>query len=162
MGRGPTTWILAMLLLASCAQAGVPATESAGTTDALPVSRCYLRVTKGAPRVDGPDTIPGPIDSLYIRLDVLGELANGVYKWLPQEKDRMTGYFQGSIDDSLVTAVYTYAAEGKTRKQEVLFKREGKALRVATGEMEESEGVYLFKDKSQVAYGDPIPEVDCK
>ena len=44
----------------------------------------------------------------------------------------------------------------------MLFKVEDGQLRVATGEMETSEGVILFKDKSQVTYGEPIPKVDCK
>ena len=130
--------------------------------EAVMLTHCYLQVTKGAPRIQGRDTIPGSADSLYIRLDILGELVNGVYNWLPQEKDRMTGSFQGSIDDGVATAVYTYAAEGETGKQEVLFKVEDDQLRVATGEMEVSQGVTLFKDKSQVTYGEPIPEVDCK
>jgi hypothetical protein len=125
-------------------------------------SHCYLRVTKGAPTIEGGDTIPGAVDSLYIRLDILGELANGEYNWLPEEKDPMTGSFQGSIADSVVTAVYTYTAEGETGKQEVLFRVEDGQLRVATGDMEESEGVYLFKDRSQVTYGGPIPEVACQ
>ena len=122
----------------------------------------YLKVTKGAPRIEDGATVPGTVDSLYIRLDILGELANGVYNWMPGEKDRMTGSFQGSIDDDLVTAVYTYSAEGRTAKQEVLFKVEDGQLRIATGDMETSEGVTLFKDKSQVTYGEPIPEVDRK
>ncbi len=125
-------------------------------------THCYLRVTKGAPSVEDGLTIHGTVDSLYIRLDILGELANGVYNRLSEEKDHMTGSFQGSIDDDLVTAVFTYTSEGMTGKQELLFKVEDGQLRVATGAMATSEGVTLFKDKSQVTYGEPVQEVDCK
>jgi len=163
-----TRWlapITALLLITACGHSEKKSRYSLdANANGEPVmeSHCYLQVTRGAARVEGKDTIPGPVDSLYIKLEVLGELANGAYNWLPQEKDRMKGYFQGAIDDSLVTAVYTYTAEGKMQKREVMFKMEDKSLRVATGEMEESEGVYLYKDKSRVTYGGPIPEVNCK
>lgn len=156
----------AFTLLAACGQSEQPSSryniDANDQGEPVMETHCYLRVTKGAPSIQGDDTIPGTVDSLYIRLDILGELANGVYNWLPGEKDRMTGSFQGSIDDDLVTAVYTYTAEGRTAKQEVLFKVGDGQLRLATGAMETSEGVTLFKDRSQVNYGEPIPEVDCK
>ncbi len=167
MGRlSLTTAIAALTLLAACSQPEDPSSryniDANAKGDPEMESHCYLQVTKGEPRIEGGDTVPGTVDSLYIRLDILGELANGVYNWLPGEKDRMTGSFQGSIDDDLVTAVYSYSAEGRTAKQEVLFKVEDGQLRLATGAMETSEGVTLFKDKSQVTYGEPIPEVNCK
>ena len=155
-----------MAVLLACGQPDAPSSrynvDLSAKDEPEMESHCYLQVTKGEPRIEGSDTIPGTVDSLYIRLDILGELANGVYNWLPGEKDRMTGSFQGSIDDDLVTAVYTYSAEGRTAKQEVLFKVEDGQLSVAIGAMETSEGVTLFKDKSQVTYGEPIPEVNCK
>ncbi|MEO8732805.1 MAG: hypothetical protein ABI373_00605 [Flavobacteriales bacterium] len=155
----------ALLLITACGhseQKSRYSIDASAKGEPVMDSHCYLQVTRGTARIEGGDTLPGPVDSLYIKLDLLGELANGEYNWVPQEKDRMKGYFQGSFEDSLVTAVYTYTAEGKTQKMEVLFKIEDRSLRVATGEMEESEGVYLFKDKSQVSYGEPIPEVNCK
>lgn len=167
MGRPSlATVMVAIALLAGCGQPEEPSSryniDANAKGDPEMESHCYLQVTKGEPRIEGSDTIPGTVDSLYIRLDILGELANGVYNWLPGEKDRMTGSFQGSIDDDVVTAVYTYTAEGRTAKQEVLFQVEDGQLSVATGAMETSEGVTLFKDKSQVTYGAAIPEVDCK
>lgn len=166
MKRFITPVLASIALLAACGQSEDPAARGsiAAATQGQPVmvSHCYLQVTKGAPRMEGNDTIPGTVDSLYIRLDILGELANGVYNWLPGEKDRMTGTFQGSIEDSVITALYSYSAEGQTQKQEVLFKMGPGGLRIATGELVLSEGVNLFKDKSKCSFGEPVPEVPCK
>ena len=124
-------------------------------------SHCYLQVTRGAARIEGADTIPGPVDSLYIRLDIFGELANGVYNWLPGEKDSKTGSFMGTLENGIVTALYKYDAEGMYAKEEVLFTVESGGLRIGTGELVESEGVWLFKDKSRAEFGELIPEVPC-
>ena len=153
------------LLLGSCGQpesTGRAAGENTVTSHPENESHCYLQVTKGAPAVHGTDTIPGAVDTLSIKLDVLGELANGTYNWHPQEKDRKSGSFTGTLENGTVTALLTYTAEGITAKEEVLFKLETGGLRVGTGQLVQSEGVWLFKDKSQVSYGNPLREVPCK
>ncbi len=125
-------------------------------------SRCYLRRTLNPPMIADADTFPGTPDSLYIRLDVVGELANGVYDWIPGEKDSKTGTFTGTLENGLVTALYTYEAEGMTAKEEVLFKIEPDGLRIGSGELMESEGIWLFKDKSKAEFGPLVQAVACK
>lgn len=153
--------LLASLALAACTgQAPSPA------NDALPeqaptTSHCFLQVTDGEPLVADGDTLERPVDSLVIRLDITGELVNGEYKWLPQEKDQMTGSFTGSVENGVITALYTYTAEGMTGKQEVLFKLTGDGLRVGSGEQVEADGVFVFKDRSKAAFGPVVPEVPC-
>lgn len=151
-------WALA-LLLGACQQGGPAASDP--DTPVQPTPHCYLLVTQGAPEMDGTDLAPGLVDSLYIRMDVLGELVNGVYNWLPQEKDAMTGTFTGTLENGLVTAVYSYTAEGMTARQEVLFKLEENGLRTGHGELVELEEVWVFKDRSLAEFGDLVPEVDC-
>ncbi|MGV9014123.1 MAG: hypothetical protein ACOH13_16140, partial [Flavobacteriales bacterium] len=69
--------VASIALLAACGQSESP--DARGAIDASSEdqpamqSHCYLQVTKGAPRMEGMDTIPGTVDSLYIRLDILGE-----------------------------------------------------------------------------------------
>lgn len=166
MDRLLTPIAVAFALLAACGQPEQSSSryniDANANGEPVKETHCYLQVKKSAAVVQDGDTIPSTVDSLYIRLDILGELVNGIYNWLPEEKDQMTGSFQGSIADDLVTAVYTYTAEGETGKQEVLFKLEEGQLRMATGDMETSEGVTLFRNKSRVTYGEPVPEVDCK
>jgi len=151
-------WALA-LLMGACQQ-GSPAGSDPGTP-LQPTTHCYILVTRGAPEMHGTSLVPGPVDSLDIRMDVLGELVNGVYNWLPQEKDAMTGTFTGTLENGLVTALYSYTAEGMTARQEVLFKLEEDGLRAGHGELVEREEVWVFKDRSLAEFGDLVPEVDC-
>lgn len=150
------------VLFAACDQAEKPATQTAAVADPVLGSHCYLQVTQGASRAEGKDTIAGPVDSLYIKMDVLGELVNGEYKWLPQEKDRKTGTFTGTLEDGIATVLLTYSAEGTSAREELLLKPEANGVRVGSGQMVESEGVWLFKDKSQAVFGELVPEVPCK
>lgn len=156
--------IAAVMAIPCCWGCGTPPPPSGQEPDrhtAAVKTHCYLQVTQHPPFVVDADTFPSTPDSLYIRLDLLGELANGVYNWLPGEKDSKTGSFTGSFENGIVTALYTYTAEGMTAKEEVLFQLEGNGLRIGTGELVESEGVWLFKDRSLAVYGNPLPEVPC-
>ncbi|MEO7080025.1 MAG: lipoprotein [Flavobacteriales bacterium] len=159
-------FVTAVLLLAACGQTG-PEVKGGGKNtgpgkELVNETHCYLQVTHGAPVVSDTGLAPGPVDSLYIRMDVLGELVNGVYNWLPGEKDAMTGTFTGTLENGVVTALYTYRAEGETAKQEVLFKLADNGLLVGNGDLVKDQGVWLFKDKSRAEYGEAVPEVDCK
>ncbi|MBC7449913.1 MAG: hypothetical protein H7259_00335, partial [Cytophagales bacterium] len=69
-----------------------------------------MDITIGKPVIAGNDTIPGVIDSMIITLTVHGDSVKGVFSWLPGEKDKMTGTLNGTIKDSIVTAVYSYMA----------------------------------------------------
>jgi len=162
MNRKYAGLFYATILLTACGQPGRPPAEITDAGNAKPETHCYLRVTKNPPFVVDADTFPSTPDSLYIRLDILGELVNGVFNWLPGEQDPRTGTFTGTLEKGSVTAVYTYTTEDMTAKEEVLFNVAPGGLRVGTGELVESEGVWLFKDKSQATFGEPIPEVPCK
>ncbi len=159
-------FVALVLLLAACGQTG-PETKGGGkvtgpTEQPVNETHCYLQVTHGAPVVRDTGLAPGPVDSLYIRLDILGELVNGAYNWLPAEKDAMTGTFTGTLENGVVTALYTYRAEGAMAKQEILFKLVDRGLLVGSGDLVQDQGVWLFKDKSKAEYGEAVPEVDCK
>lgn len=164
MVRPIATLLAVCCLLMACGTSDVPskdALDANANGEPLNESHCFLQVTKGELRIMGQDTLPGPVDSLFIRMDILGELVTGVYNWAPQEKDHRTGSFQGTIADDVVTALYTYTAEGETAKEEVLFKLEDDRLRIGFGELHKTEDVWVITDRSQATYGDPIPEVDC-
>lgn len=164
MFRPCISFLIASILLMACDDSGPAANDAAGLKikeAPVNVSHCYLQVTTSPPVVSGTDTFPGTTDSLYVRLDILGELVNGVYNWLPGEKDSKTGSFTGTLENGTVTALYTYDAEGMTAKEEVLFKVEDSGLRIGTGELVESQGVWLFKDKSQAGFGTLVPEAPC-
>ncbi len=154
--------LLCIPLLAACTPPGAKTGNAGDQAPAQPANEahCYLQITQNPPMVVDADTFPGTPDSLYIRMDLVGDLANGVYNWLPGEKDHMTGTFQGSREGNVITALYTYNAEGMTGKTEVIFRMQQGGLQVATGEMT-GDSIQVFKDKSKVTYSTLIPEVPC-
>lgn len=164
MQRG-TSLLWAIAVLTSC---GPPGTDSkvAAPLDVpeapASVSHCYLQITQCPPVIVGTDTFKGKLDSLYIRLDILGELANGSYHGLHSNNERKAGSFTGTLENGVVTALYTSTTEGVPIKEEILFKVEPSGLRVATGEMVQSEGIRLFKNKGMAQFGTLVPEVPCK
>lgn len=162
MGTGVRI-LLCMLLVAACTPPGAKNRNAGGKPPEQPANEahCYLRITQNPPMIAGTDTFPGTPDSLYVRVDLVGELANGVYNWLPGEKDHITGTFTGSVSDNVITALYTYHAEGMAGQQEVIFRMDPNGLRVATGEMTGNDSLQVFKDKSAVTYSDPVPAVPC-
>lgn len=154
---------LLVAILTSVGCSGPPASEGdASLREQAPtISRCFLQVTAGEPMVVDGDTLESPVDSLVVQLDITGELVNGRYEWLPQEKDHMTGSFTGHLENGLVTALYSYATEGISGKQEVLFKLEATGLRIGSGDMVEDQGFSVFRDPSKAVFGPLVPQVDC-
>ncbi len=155
--------LAATLLMLACGPGKTGAGDDGADIPEIPENRshCYLLVSRGAPLVNDTGLAPGAVDTLYIRMDVLGELVNGTFNWLPQEKDSKRGSFKGTLENGVVTALYTYKAEGVAAKEEVLFKLVDGGLRVGHGELVLDQGVWLFKDKGHAQYGDLVPEVDC-
>lgn len=158
-----TRLLLYVSLLAACTPPGVKTGNAGDKPPAQPANEahCYLQLTQNPPMVVDADTFPGTPDSLYIHLDLVGDLANGVYNWLPGEKDQMTGTFVGNREGALITALYTYHAEGMTGKIEVIFRMEQGGMRVGQGEMT-GDSIQVFKDKSKVTFSELIPEVPCQ
>lgn len=152
------------LLLAACGTPSEPGVGggAAGPSAATMESHCYLQVTRGEPVIIDADTLPGPVDSLYIRMDFLGDLVNGVYNWVPGEKDRMTGTFRGNREGDRITALYTYQAEGLTGRQEIIFLLGRDSLRIASGERIGDDSLQVFRDKTAVTFSAPVPEVPCR
>jgi hypothetical protein len=107
------------------------------------------------------DTTPGISDSLLIQLAIKGTAVTGILHWLPSEKDRMTGPLEGSLQDRIITAIYTYRAEGVTAKEERIFKLEPGTLRMKAGEWEEKDGVWVLKSPEEAPYSTAVPKVLC-
>ncbi|MBD1398675.1 hypothetical protein H9Q13_15995 [Pontibacter sp. JH31] len=118
---------------------------------------CFLQVTKGSPA-----TIAGEaIDSLLIRLTIQGDSVTGILHWLPSQKDTMKGTLAGTLQDSILTATYTYMAEGVTAKEERIFKIEADTIWMKTGELEEKSGLWVLKNKEFAPYTQAIPRIAC-
>lgn len=101
--------------------------------------------------------------TLYTKIDNKNGLVSGELKMIPKEKDSKTGPFSGTItqvDDysmaRTIDAIWDASAEGMTVKEELrIVFGEGMA-NIGTGEMVEGEsGVYVYKNKDALFYGEP-------
>jgi 3-hydroxybutyryl-CoA dehydrogenase len=147
--------------LCSCGTAGTSAGSSEQKTEDLPSAHCYLSITVGQPRVEGQDTVPGAVDSMWLKVNVLGDLVNGTYRWQPQEKDAKMGSFTGTLENGTITALLSYEAEGRPGQEEMVMKVDSGGLRIGSGERVEEQGIWLFKDKGALAFGPLVPETTC-
>lgn len=119
---------------------------------------CFLQVTKSSSAISS----EGPIDSLIIRLTIQGDSVTGILHWLPSQKDTMKGTLAGTLQDSILTATYTYMAEGVTAKEERIFKLEADTIRMKAGELEKRNGLWVLKNKEQAPYTLAIPRTACQ
>lgn len=132
-----------ILLLAACNGSDTDKPEPLAEPEKT--TRCFYRGT----------------DSLSIRLDRIGDLANGILDGTSPEGEKVSGTFTGALEEDLFVVLYTYAdSEGK-KKLEVLMKPADGGLRLAEGERVTIQGITLFKDRGQVRFGELIPEVAC-
>ncbi|GGM79783.1 hypothetical protein GCM10010967_09440 [Dyadobacter beijingensis] len=113
------------------------------TDDGIPAgvgnSDCYVYQTKG--------------DSAFLRIDtgkddrVAGELSYDFH-----EKDRNRGQFTGTLNGDTILARYTFQAEGSESIREVVFLKKGSGWVEGFGEVKDSAGVTLFKDRSKLDF----------
>jgi hypothetical protein len=100
--------VLSAAVLTGCSPSGTE-TEARGTADAgaaaEPQQRCF--------RQEFPfSNEPGKADVMSLVVVIDGDRTHGEYDWLPAEKDRRTGRFEGSVAGDLITATYEYTQEG--------------------------------------------------
>lgn len=159
MRTGPACTGIALLLLGACGSPDTtPSKDNSGHD-----TRCYMLAGTDRPLVIGADTLVGPEDTLLIRLDLLGELANGMVRHHPARPWHRQGTFTGALEDGVITALYSGStADGRILKQEVLLRPEEGGLRMAEGDQLLTEGILLFKDRGQVHFGRYAPEVACR
>lgn len=162
MNRLMAALVVAGLWYSACGRSSSrpPVITGTGTDRPENVTRCFLQVTQATPSVAGMDTIATTADSLVVRMNLLGDLVNGIYEFTPGQKDRLSGTFQGHREGDLITALYTYQAEGTTGQVEVLFRLEPNGLRIGTGELT-GDSIRVFKDRSNAIFGPLVPAVAC-
>jgi hypothetical protein len=140
-----------ILLLFSACQADKKKETSETTGAAIEVAAqelCFRDVT-GA-------------DSLLIQLTVQGVDVTGTLRWLPAEKDKMQGTLKGTVENSIITALYTYQAEGVTAREERIFRISSDSIFMKTGELIEENGIWVLKDKQAAAFAVSAPKVSCR
>jgi hypothetical protein len=122
---------------------------------------CYQKVTQGEIIITEDENLKMLIDSLVMNLHIKNDSVTGVLNWLPAQKDKMTGTLVGTIQDDVITAIYTYSAEGTMAKEEKILKLDSNRIFFKTGELEERNGVWTLKDKT-APFSESIPKILCR
>ena len=101
-------------------------------------------------------------DKAAVQIDQDGDAITGYFTRAPDGKDGAYGDLKGSNVKGLILAEYTYDMEGDIYVQDVQFRSEGETLIEGRGELIESKGKLIFKDKDAVKWGDVYTKTDCK
>ncbi len=135
---------LPAVLLWACSppESAAPAPGAADPGAATgPRQRCFREETRAA-------NVAGDPDVLSLVLVVDGDRAHGEYHWLPAEKDRREGRFEGSVAGELVTATYEYLQEGRSGTTPITIRVENSQAVVAGGD-------------AALGLAASLPEVEC-
>lgn len=148
MKRIITLGVFALLLIVSCQN------KEEKTENTTVVKDTLVEIAKTPPVADGEICFLQVVskDSIFLTIKKEGEKVSGTYKSVPFEKDKKTIVFNGTLKDSLVTAVGTAMAEGTTVKEEFIFILNNDKAGVKFGEMiEGDDGIYRYKSKNSAS-----------
>jgi hypothetical protein len=125
-----------------------------------PIQLCFYKSTK---------TNSSFNDVSWLRLNLSGEKVTGEFNYLPAEKDKKTGTFEGTVGavDKMAMARtadvwWSSMAEGMQNKEQLrIVFGEGNA-QAGFGEMvDRGDGIYVYKDISKLSYGENMNDVGC-
>jgi hypothetical protein len=130
---------------------------SAGETRSL----CYLYSKK---------TDRNFYDAAWLRLDLNGEKVTGEFYNLPAEKDTKVGKFSGTVgalDQQKMARTadvwWDSLGEGMKVTEELLIDFGDGSASVGFGEMvDRGDGVYIYKDKSNITYRTDLNQIACE
>ena len=132
-----------VLFLASCADNKEKDPEVADTNIAKETTiHCYQKVV-------GQDT-------MLLTLNKTGQKITGDLLYDFFEKDRSEGMIAGEMKGDTILAEYTYKAEGKESKRDVIFLMKEVDIVEGYGDVEEKDGAYRLKDRSKVTFTDTV------
>ncbi len=114
-------------------------------------------------------TSRGLYDVSWIKMNLSGEKVTGEFNYLPAEKDKKVGSFEGTVgavDQMAMSRTadvwWNSMAEGMQNKEQLrIVFGEGNA-QAGFGEMvDRGDGVYVYKDVSKLTYGEIMTDVSC-
>ena len=102
-------------------------------------------------------------DSATLRLSINGDTASGSLNWIPAEKDRKTGNFEGKVASvGTVDALWKVSAEGMTYDEQLILKYSETSANVGFGMMEDrGDGTYVYSDPTNLSYEPNLARTDC-
>lgn len=101
-------------------------------------------------------------DIVFVTLLISGDSIHGTMVKDRFETDNHTGNLIGTFNDGMINAEYSFNSEDIHYINQMQFKLSGDTLYQASGEMEEQNGKFIFKDPSQLKYDDILLRVKCK
>ncbi len=95
-------------------------------------------------------------DTVTLKISHHGGEVGGdlVYDWF--ERDGNIGSISGGFSGDTLMADYTFQSEGMTSVREIVFVRKGNTMIQGNGDMEEKNGIVVFKDKSKLSFDNSI------
>ena len=125
-----------------------------------PIKLCFYKENK---------TSRSLYDVSWLILNLSGEKVTGEFNYLPAEKDKKTGTFEGIVGavDKMAMARtadvwWNSMAEGMQNKEQLrIVFGEGNA-QAGFGEMvDRGDGIYVYKDINKISYGEIMTDVSC-
>lgn len=109
------------------------------------------------------------LDKAWLKVNVTGDKVTGEFQNLPAESDSKVGTFEGTmgpLDQKSMSGEaivwWNSRAEGMEVKEELIIKWGDGSATVGFGEMvDRGDGVYLYKDKSNLYYIKAMDQMDC-
>jgi hypothetical protein len=133
-------------------------------TEQKPISLCYYR---------GDKTASGFYDVAWLKINTMGSLndkVTGEFQNLPAEKESKVGKFEGTVgqlDQKIMARKanvwWNSSAEGMNVKEELAIQFGDGSATVGFGEMvDRGDGVYVYKNKTNLTYIKPMSQMDCE
>ncbi len=115
-------------------------------------------------------TDSGFYDKSWIILNIEGEKIKGEFNNIPAEKDSKVGLFEGTVGPleqkimgRRANVWWNSLAEGMNVKEELEIVFGDGSASVGFGEMvDRGDGVYVYKDKTNLTYSEQMSQIDCE
>lgn len=92
-------------------------------------------------------------DSAFMHINVADSTVTGELVYVFFQKDKNQGRIDGVIRGDTLLARYTFVSEGSESVREVAFLKKGTGWIEGFGEVKDSAGIMLFKDRSRLKFG---------
>ncbi|MET0298778.1 MAG: hypothetical protein ABW036_03420, partial [Flavitalea sp.] len=95
-------------------------------------------------------------DTVLLSFTRTGNNVNGTLLYKINEKDQNSGTITGEIIGDTITGVYRFMSEGVTSEREVVFLKKGDDIVEGFGDVDESKGRMVYKDRSKLTFADDV------
>ncbi len=95
-------------------------------------------------------------------LDIEGTQVKGTLAFDYAEKNDSQGKLNGTLNNDIIMAEYTFVSEGQESVMEVVFKLQGNKLIQGYAEMEEQGGKLVFKDGVKLSFQNTFVRTSCQ